>query len=69
MQGRTSRAEFSQIAVLPADFVFQTKGAVSETFFKGKFNRDRLCETKHRCGRQVEEEHPTFVWRKKAGPH
>lgn len=55
--------------MLPADFLLQTKGAVSETFFKGEFNRDRLSKTNHRCGRQVEDEHPTFVWRKEAGLH
>jgi len=27
--------------VLLADFLLQTRGAVSETFFNGKFNRDR----------------------------
>lgn len=58
-----------QIAVLPADFLMQTRGPVlKETFFKGKFNRDRLSETNSRCGSQVEEEHPTLVWRKEAGP-
>lgn len=44
------RSEFSQMAMLPVDFLFQTKGSVSEIFYKGKFNGDQPSGD-HRCGR------------------
>lgn len=55
--------------MLPVDFLLQTRGSVSETLFKGKFNRDQPSETNRRCGREVEDEHPAFVWGKEASPH
>lgn len=52
----------------PSDFLLQTKRAVSEPFSKGNI-RGGLSGTNCRCGRQGEDEHPTFVWRKEVGSH
>lgn len=46
-------------------FFSKPRGLFQKPFSKGK----GPSETNHRCGRQVEDEHPTFVWKKEAGPH